>query len=188
MHPRRVNHKVFFLVGISIPIAVLGIALVAGSSKPSQPVVLGVDRAIPIPGGYRIDLNNASAAVGFPVPIPNTPNASTSSVKAVWVSTKPSPQALVDFSSGVREIIYPNEISDSFERWSRKQIAEGIPGRIIQLDSVTAFSVPQDSEDPGSVSFVCQGLFFQVIGHGDFTSKELEDAAASIIDQLTATV
>jgi hypothetical protein len=142
-----------------------------------------------VAGGSEVSLSDAQRSSSFPVEVPDTDTASESTVSDVWMRGDPAHEVLIDFMSGLREIIKPSSfLSTSPQGWYDRQVKEGISGQTSVVGGLTYFVVPGDAEgDLGSVTFVDGGVFVSVINHGNLTSIDLQKAAESIAASVAGT-
>lgn len=193
--PRRRIVVAVALVGAALAASLIGV-FVSGGSPPRSVVVRSAEptptiaRPLPRPTAREVSLQDAAAALGAPIVLPDTSLVGRSDVGAVWIDTStpvtdvavtfPAQGIIVQYS---RPVFYPKTESVSALYESE---AKSNPGTsVTDLNGVPALATEQNSDQTeanfGSIEFVAHGTVIGVLGHYDEAS--LKAIAQSIVDQ-----
>jgi hypothetical protein len=176
-----VDERRWALIASLVAVAIVVVAAV--TSRNATSISQGMDPGLlvgpPLTGGSETTLEVAERTVSFANVRPSSALANDDSISHVYIADSPRQAMLVDYGSGLRLTLWPSEWPDPVEYFSR-QIADGIPGTIIDLSGTPAFLVPQTEDGLASITFVRDGVAVSVVGHGDFTSDQLVETATSI--------
>jgi hypothetical protein len=157
----------------------------------------GVELFTYFPPARRIDLATASATLGAPVVLPDTPLASHVTAGAVWSEhTCPAPtgrltdEKLLNFcriwisfpSTGLR-VGYMRQPPYKGTRgeWELQARHYGDNAAVVDLGNVPALAIEPEDPYPGSVEFDLDGT--RIFVAGNYDAATLESVAQSIVDR-----
>lgn len=155
-----------------------------------SPPPFGVD---PFPNGQAMSLANAGTAAGFHIPQPSVAGLATpSTLGNVWYAHTPidgGPQenrqiALYYPSAQIEITMWPSQMSDPADGFAQIASGWGDPPTVLQTvdGGLPALVYDQNSDatgqNTGSVTFVLNGLYIEVLGH--LASSDLKQVAGSM--------
>lgn len=149
------------------------------------------------PPARPVDLADASATLGSPVVLPDTPLASASSAGPVWAERScPAPEGVVTDASIVHAcwiwISFPSTgLSVGYLRppmyrgtrseWKLQARTYGDNAHEVELGNVPALAIEPRDPYPGSVEFDLNGT--RVVVAGNYDTATLRTVAQSIVDR-----
>ena len=155
------------------------------SSSPSRGVLsqIGLPNGVPFPNAKRVSLASASEAVPFVLYRPQDALASDQSVVRVWVTPNgaAAPQAAIEYKSGIRVHILPQQFQDVLAAY-QGVIEETKIGSVETINGFPALILPGNI--PGyapTIDTVIRGVEVQIVGGPhDFSVADMLRVAASI--------
>lgn len=115
----KIRHAAFWIISSWVVVTVLGLAIVGvvagtggGHRAPRGATLAGLSPAQPLLGGQQIPLAGAASAVGFSVPLPDTPVASQENLTATWAVISRQQVALVFDQGKVTTTLQPADYKD----------------------------------------------------------------------------
>ncbi len=150
-------------------------------------------RPLPTPSAKQVSLSEAVSALGGPIVLPDSPQATPSEAGAVWINEMhgtqkgdTSTEAAVTFPSQGLIITYMRPpIHDPLANY--QNFVQASPGsRVIYLGGVPALAIdpyPAGGSSWGSIEFVVGGTTIDVLGQRRVAS--LQGIAQSILSQTT---
>ena len=131
----------------------------------------------PLAGGMRATIEEAEQTFPATFLRPDAELASDHTLKTLWMRLEGDPELYVEYETGIVLIVRPRAGVPGTSEYAEAQIADAVPGSVIELgDGVAAFEVPQSDEgDLGSVRLAVGDAVVVVIGGGDFPPETLRD-------------
>lgn len=171
------------IVGAFLGLAAIGAVLVLteAPSEPHQVACGRFGRDNPLGGGVRMALSQAEAA--FPPPIfrPQTRVASDETITDLWVRPGRGGEVYIVYASGMVVIVEPSK--RPVWQHARAEIADGVPGELLDIRGVEAFVIPADPPCfGGNTVFNLRGAEIAIIGDVDLPFVTVRKAAESVID------
>lgn len=141
---------------------------------------LGEDSGSPLGGGVRMTIDEAEEAFEPPLFRPQTRVASDDTIDALWVRERPPTEAFIVYESGV--VVLVERVKRPTWQFARDQIADGVPGELIDIRGIDAFAIAPDPPCfGGNTAFNLRGTEIAIIGDVDLPFATVRQAAESII-------
>jgi hypothetical protein len=93
-----------------------------------------------------------------------------------------SPEIFIAYASGIIVTVRPASEGQATRSYAAAQVADGVPGHVVDVAGVAMFEVPQSSDrDLGSIRMVYDDTIVTIIGQGDFPPSVLRNVAGSVL-------
>jgi hypothetical protein len=142
-----------------------------------------MEPAVPLAKGIPMSLGQATVVFPLPVYRPESVWGADSTIEGLWVrSDDDSPEVYIEYRSGLVVFVRPSRGLQSTSEYAEAQIADGVPGEVIEILGVDAFLVPRVPDHGwGSVRLVLNGAVVTAVGYGDFSVTDLRAIGESIV-------
>jgi len=170
-------------LGATVAFAALAIAVaVSNPDKPPERRLAGGTGFEPLPGGELMSDSEAADVLPFDLHLPDTAKDNDETIDELWVRADDSPAAYVIYDSGLIASIEPAKAFPiTLEEWYKRQVDDGVPSSLEELNGVQAYVVEATDGATGSVKMFVKGTVITVIGNGIYNDDELRATAASLL-------
>jgi hypothetical protein len=175
------------LAGSLIVAAAAGASLASRGSPTTQPrqICGRLESGNPLGNGVLMSPEEAERRFKPPVFRPQTDVASDATIEEMWVRAPRSAEVYIIYRSGM--VVTLNRSDRPIWQLARDQIADGVPGEVIDIRGIEVFTVPPvQACFGGNAVFNLGGVDIAVINDPDLPFHVVAQAAESIIETAPA--
>lgn len=149
-------------------------------AREKQQICEGLEFENPLGDGVLMSPDEAERSFNPPVFRPHIDVASDATIEELWVRARGSSEVYIIYRSGMVVTVDPS--SRPIWQLARDQIADGVPGQLIQVRGIDVFTVPPvQACFGGNAVFNIDGAHVVVINDPDLPFDVVAQATESII-------